>query len=117
MPKGHLGRSKEMNLLQLMDKTVEWGLDGLPIIGCDLENKDNGCLEAERDAAASRSLYLEYNFFRNEELDPRLTDRVEDGIRIAEKLGAGLATLSLDIRRPRPLFGNCFHPAVMRPQA
>jgi hypothetical protein len=34
-------RPKEMNLLQLMDKAVEWGLDGLHITGCDLETKDD----------------------------------------------------------------------------
>jgi sugar phosphate isomerase/epimerase len=107
-------RPKEMNLLQLMDKAVEWGLDGLHITGCDLETKDDTRLLEVKQAAASRNLYLEYNFSRNEEFDPRLTDRVEDGIRIAEKLGADLAKLSLDIRRPRPLYGSCFHPEVMR---
>jgi hypothetical protein len=107
-------RPKEMNLLQLMDKAVEWGLDGLHITGCDLETKDDTRLLEVKQAAASRNLYLEYNFSRNEEFDPRLTDRVEDGIGIAEKLGADLAKLSLDIRRPRPLYGSCFHPEVMR---
>ncbi len=34
--------------------------------------------------------------------------------RFAQKLGADLAKLSLDIRRPRPLYGSCFHPAVMK---
>jgi hypothetical protein len=33
-------RPKEMNLLQLMDKAVEWGLDGLHITGCD--SRDQG---------------------------------------------------------------------------
>ena len=33
-------RPKEMTLIQLMDKAVEWGLDGLHITGCDLETKD-----------------------------------------------------------------------------
>jgi sugar phosphate isomerase/epimerase len=73
-------RPKEMNLLQLMDKAVEWGLDGLHITGCDLETKDDTRLLEVKQAAASRNLYLEYNFSRNEEFDPRLTDRVEDGI-------------------------------------
>ena len=107
-------RPKAMNLLQLMDKAVEWGLDGLHITGCDLETKDDQRLEEVRAGAESRSLYLEYNFSRDEEFDPRLTDRIEDGIQIAEKLGADLAKLSLDIRRPRPLYGSCFHPDVMR---
>ncbi len=107
-------RPKEMDLIQLMDKAVEWGLDGLHITGCDLESKDDKRLKEVREAAEEHNLYLEYNFSLNEEFDSRLTDSVEDGIRIAEKLGADLGKISLDIRRPRPLYGSCFHPDVMR---
>lgn len=107
-------RPKAMTLIELMDRAVEWGLDGLHITGCDLETKDDARLDAVRQAALSRHLYLEYNFSRDEEFDPRLTDRIVDGIRIAHKLGADLAKLSLDVRRPRPLYGSCFHPHVMR---
>jgi len=96
------------------DKAVEWGLDGLHITGCDLESKDERRLKEVRAEAEARGLYLEYNFSLNEEFDPRLTDSVEDGIRIAEMLGADLGKISLDIRRPRPLYGSCFHPHVMR---
>ncbi|MCB2147665.1 MAG: sugar phosphate isomerase/epimerase [Deltaproteobacteria bacterium] len=107
-------RPKEMSLIELMDKAVEWGLDGLHITGCDLETKDDERLAQVKSAAQAHNLYLEYNFSRDEEFDPRLTDRIEDGIRIAQKLGADLAKLSLDIRRPRPLYGSCFHPTVMK---
>lgn len=107
-------RPKEMNLIQLMDKSVEWGLDGLHITGCDLESKDERRLKEVREEAEARGLYLEYNFSRDEEFDPRLNDSVENAIRIAETLGADLAKMSLDIRRPRPLYGSCFHPDVMR---
>ena len=107
-------RAKAMNLMQLMDKAVEWGLDGLHITGCDLESKDDRRLEEVRAVAEDHGLYLEYNFSLNEEFDPRLTDSIEDGIRIASLLGAENAKLSLDIRRPRPLFGSCFHPIVMK---
>ncbi|MFO7715210.1 sugar phosphate isomerase/epimerase family protein [Desulfosarcina sp.] len=106
-------RPKAMNLIQLMDKAVEWGLDGLHITGCDLETKDDGRLAQVKAAAQTRNLYLEYNFSRDEAFDPRLTDPIADGIRIAQKLGADLAKISLDIRRPRPLYGSCFHPTVM----
>lgn len=107
-------RAKAINLMQLMDKAVEWGLDGLHITGCDLESKSNHRLKEVRAAAEEHGLYLEYNFSLNEEFDPRLTDTIEDGIRIASLLGADNAKLSLDIRRPRPLFGSCFHPSVMK---
>ena len=107
-------RPKEMNLFQLMDKAVEWGLDGLHITGCDLETKDDDRLQEVNQAAKAHGLYLEYNYSRAEEFDARLTDTVEAGIVITHKLGADLAKLSLDIRRPRPLYGSCFHPKVMR---
>ena len=107
-------RPKEMNLLQLMDKAVEWGLDGLHITGCDLETKDDARLQEVNQAAKAHGLYLEYNYSRAEEFDGRLTDTVEEGVHITHKLGADLAKLSLDIRRPRPLYGSCFHPTVMR---
>lgn len=107
-------RPKEMNLMQLIEKAVEWGLDGLHITGCDLETKDDKRLKEVRAAAEDKGLYLEYNFSLNEEFDPRLTDSIEDGIHIAKMLGAEVAKISLDIRRPRPLYGSCFHPVVMR---
>lgn len=107
-------RPKEMNLIQLMDNAVKWGLDGLHITGCDLESKDDNRLREVKEAAETRGLYLEYNFSLDEEFDPRLTDTIAQGISITEKIGADLAKLSLDIRRPRPLYGSCFHPQVMR---
>jgi sugar phosphate isomerase/epimerase len=107
-------RPKEIDLFQLMDLAVEWGLDGLHITGCDLETKDDARLAAVKKAARDHGLYLEYNFSRNEEFDPRLTDTLEKGIDITHKIGADLAKLSLDVRRPRPLYGSCFHPQVMR---
>ncbi len=107
-------RPKIMNLMQLMDKAVEWGLDGLHITGCDLESKGDQRLKEVREAADARNLYLEYNFSLDEEFDPRLTNTIEEGVHIANKLGADLGKVSLDIRRPRPLYGSCFHPQVMR---
>ncbi len=107
-------RPKEFSLFELMDKSVSWGLNGLHLTGCDLENKDEKRLQQVREAAEERGLYLEYNFSLNEEFDPRLTDSLEKGIMIAAGLGSDVAKVSLDIRRPRPLYGSCFHPEVMR---
>ncbi|MBF0259334.1 MAG: sugar phosphate isomerase/epimerase [Desulfamplus sp.] len=107
-------RPKKMTLMQLMGKALEWGLDGLHITGCDLESKDDKRLKEVRAAAEDHGLYLEYNFSLNEEFDNRLTDTVTRGIHIARMLGADYGKVSLDIRRPRPLYGSCFHPVVMR---
>lgn len=106
-------RPKQFSLEELMDRAVDWGLDGLHLTGADLESKDDERLEEVREAAEERGLYLEYNFSRDEEFDPRLNDEVHEGIRIADTLGADLAKLSLDIRRPRPLYGSSFHPKVV----
>gem|GEM_PF-99952 len=110
-------RPKEFTLFELMDKAVEWKINGLHLTGCDLESKDTTRLKEVRQEAEKRGLYLEYNFSLNEEFDPRLTDSLEQGIDIACQLGSDIAKLSLDIRRPKPLYGSCFHPEVMRQMA
>jgi 3-oxoisoapionate decarboxylase len=110
-------RPKEFSLFELMDKAVDWKLNGLHLTGCDLESKDEKRLREVGEAAGERGLYLEYNFSLNEEFDPRLTDSFEDGILIASGLGSDIAKVSLDIRRPRPLYGSCFHPDVMKQMA
>lgn len=107
-------RPKEFSLIELMNRSTEWGLQGLHLTGCDLESKDERSLEVIKAAAEERNLYLEYNFSLNEEFDPRLNDTIKDGVLMASKLGAENAKVSLDIKRPRPLYGSCFHPLVMR---
>jgi hypothetical protein len=72
---------KEMTLLELMNHAVEWGIDGLHVSECDLETKDDDRLAEVREAAEARGLYLEYNFSRDDEFDPRLTDGIGDGVR------------------------------------
>jgi sugar phosphate isomerase/epimerase len=111
-------RPKEMNLLQLMDKAVEWGLDGLHITGCDLETKDDTRLLEVKQAAASRNLYLEYNFSTGRGVRPASHRQGRRRHRIAEKLGA-----DLDQAQPghppapstiRQLLPSGGHEAVMR---
>jgi hypothetical protein len=73
-------RPKEMNLLQLMDKAVEWGLDGLHITGCD--SRDQGrCAPAGGESRRPPPATSTWSTIvrRDEEFDPRLTDGVEDG--------------------------------------
>jgi sugar phosphate isomerase/epimerase len=102
-----------MDLIQLMDWAVENKIDGLHISACDLETKDDRRLEEVAAAAKERGLYLEYNCSMNEEFDTRLNETFESGVMMAHKLGAELAKFNLDIRRERPLYAGCFHPAVM----
>ena len=105
---------KSMSLMDLMDKAVEWGLDGLHITGADIETKDDARLLEVATAAKDRGLYLEYNCSLNEEFDTRLNETFESAVTIASKLEAELVKFSLDIRRERPLYGSCFQPQVMK---
>jgi len=105
---------KAFGLVELMDKSVEWGLDGLHLTGADLETKDDANLERVAAEAKKRNLYLEYNFSLNEESDPRINDTFANAAYVCHKLGADLAKVSMDIRREPPLYGSSMQPAVMR---
>lgn len=105
---------KVFGLIELMDKAVEWGLDGLHITPRDLERLDDAWLEEVATAAQKRGLYLELNFARDCECDKMINLTVEKAAYIAHKLGATIAKYSLDIRREGPLYGSCMQATVMR---
>jgi len=105
--------SKAMDIFQLMDFAVNQGLDGLHITAADCESTDEDRLKKIRHAAEKRSLYLEYNFSMDEEYDPRLTNTLEEGIAIAKVLGADIAKVSMDLKRPRPIGASRFHPEII----
>lgn len=105
---------KTMTLMQLMDNAVEWGLDGLHITNVDLETLDPAHLAEVKNAAEAHGLYLEYNVSFNAPSDPRVNSTVKDALLNAKAMGADLVKFSLDIERPHPLYGSCFHPDVMR---
>ncbi len=105
---------KSIDLWQLMDLAVEWELDGLDVTNVDLESLDPENLAKVKAAAEDHNLYLEYNCALNSMADPRINATVKDALLISKAIGADLAKFSLDIRRPRPIYGSCFHPDVMR---
>ena len=105
---------KSINLMQLMDLAVEWELDGLHITNVDLESLDPEYLTEVKAAAEAHGLYLEYNVSFNAPSDPRVNSTVKDALLNGKIMGADLVKFSLDIERPRPLYGTCFHPEVMR---
>jgi sugar phosphate isomerase/epimerase len=112
---GHeLSWPRAMDIFSLMDWAVEKGLDGLHITAVDCESTDKPRLLKIKDAAKDHGLYLEYNFSLDEEFDPRLTHTLDQGIMIADTLGADIAKISLDLRRPRPLCAGRHHPDIMR---
>jgi len=105
---------RTMDIFQLMDEAVSLGLDGLHITAADCESTEEDSLKKIRDSARERGLYLEYNFSLDEKWDPRLTNTLEEGIAIAQKLGADIGKVSMDLKRPRPLCASRHHPEVMR---
>jgi sugar phosphate isomerase/epimerase len=105
---------KTIGLAKLMDLAVEWGLDGLHVTNVDLETLESAHLSEVKATAESHSLYLEYNVSFNAPSDPRVNSTVTDALRNARIMGADLVKFSLDIERPRPIYGTCFHPYVMR---
>jgi sugar phosphate isomerase/epimerase len=105
---------KTISLTKLMDLAVEWNLDGLHITNVDLETLDSAHLSDVKATAEAHGLYLEYNVSFNAPSDPRVNSNVRDALRNANGMGADLVKISLDIERPRPLYGTRFHPDVMR---
>lgn len=104
---------KAIDLTKLMEMSAEWGLDGLHITNVDLESRDEKRLAEVKKAAESNGLYLEYNVSFDAPCDPRVNSTVKDALLTANAIGANLVKYSLDIKRPRPLYGTCMHPDVM----
>lgn len=105
---------KAIDLMKLMELAVEWGLDGLHITNVDLESREPERLDKVNAAAKANNLYLEYNVSFDAPCDPRVNSTVKDALLTANAIGADLVKYSLDIKRPRPLYGTCLHPDVMR---
>ena len=102
------------DIFGLMDEAKKLGLDGLHLTAADLGATDQEQLRDVRRAAEERGLYLEYNFSLDaSEYDDRLTHTMEEGIAIAESIGSDIGKISMDIRRPHPVCGSAFHPAVI----
>ena len=103
-----------IDLMKLMDLAVEWGLDGLHITNVDLVTVDPKRLAEVKAAAKAHDLYLEYNVSFNAPSDPRVNSTVKDALINGKAMGCDLVKFSLDIERPHPVYGTCFHPEVMR---
>lgn len=98
----------------LMDEAKKLGLDGLHLTAADLGRTDDAHLRDVRRAADERGLFLEYNFSLDASgYDDRLTNTMEEGIAIAEKIGSDIGKISMDVHRPHPVCGSKFHPDVV----
>lgn len=112
-----------MSLYELMDKAVEWELDGLQITKVDLlttaKEDPFGAenLKKVGQAAREHGLFLEFNASFQAGSDSRVNCRVNEALQMGHAMGAELVKFSLDIIRPRKLYGSCMHPDVMRQMA
>ncbi len=112
-----------MSLYELMDLAEKWELDGLQITKVDLlatgssDPFSTENLHKVAEAARQHGLFLEFNSSFQAGSDSRVNCRVAEALRIGHDLDAELVKFSLDILRPRELYGSCMHPAVMRQMA
>jgi sugar phosphate isomerase/epimerase len=84
------------------------------VTAADLGRTTEAHLRDVRRAAEERRLFLEYNFSLDASAyDDRLTNTMEQGIAIAEKIGSDIGKISMDIHRPHPVCGSAFHPEVI----
>ena len=112
-----------MTLYELMERAEKWELDGLQITKVDLLSTGDedpfGEENLKKVAAAAKKhgLFLEFNSSFQAGSDSRVNCTVEEALKIGHLLDAELVKFSLDIKRPRELYGSCMHPEVMRQMA
>lgn len=105
---------RQMSLFQVMDYVVELGLDGLHMEASALDQNDNDYLEKVKQYAAENNLYLEYNFaLKSGNYDSGVQHNIDEGVDIAHRIGAAVAKIGLNLKRPRPIAASEFHPEVM----
>ena len=108
-----------MSLYELMDLAEKWELDGLQITKVDLlatkaeDPFGDENLKKVAQAAKDHGLFLEFNSSFHAGSDSRVNCTVEEALHIGHMLDAELVKFSLDILRPRELYGSCMHPDVM----
>lgn len=105
---------RQLSLFQVMDYIVELGLDGLHMEASALDQNDNDYLEKVKQYAAGKNLYLEYNFaLKSGNYDSGVQHDIDEGVNIAHRIGADVAKIGLNLKRPRPIAASEFHPEVM----
>lgn len=108
-----------MSLYELMERAEQWKLDGLQITKVDLlttaESDPFGEANLRKVAEAARKhgLFLEFNSSFQAGSDSRVNCTVKEALQIGHWLDAELVKFSLDILRPRELYGSALHPQVM----
>ena len=105
-----------MNIYDTIDFAAEHLLDGLQITKVDLgtTNPTPEYLAEVRAYAEKKEIQLEFNASFNAGSDSRVNCTVEEALDIGHMLGSPLVKFSLDLKRPRILFGSCMHPEIVK---
>lgn len=105
---------RQMDIWQLMDYVSELGLEGIHLDDKAFDTLDTWHLHKVRKYALERNLYLEYNFaLPSNKYDASVQHEIEEGIDIAQAIGADVAKLGMNLSRPHPVAASKFHPEIM----
>ena len=105
---------RQMDIWQLMDYVSSLGLDGIHLDDKAFDATEASHFQNVREYARDRNLYLEYNFaMPSSKYDSSVQHEIEEGIRIAQSIGADVAKLGMNLSRPHPVAASKFHPEVM----
>lgn len=105
---------RQRTAVQLLDKIVDLGLDGVHLDDAVLESLEEPYLREVRAAAEERGLFLEYNF--SMDWDHRrigIQHDLGEALDTAHALGADIVKVGMDMVRPHPVSGSRFHPDVV----
>jgi sugar phosphate isomerase/epimerase len=110
--------SRQLTTVELLDLSVDLGIDGLHLDDGVLENLDPVYLREINAAAVERGLYLEYNFSMDMGgMGIGIQHDLDEAIATASALGADIVKVSMDLKRPRPVSASRFHPDVIEQMA
>lgn len=105
---------RQLSSFELLDRLVEWGLEGVHLDDGVLESLQPDFLRQVGAAAAERDLYVEYNFSMDfGGFGIGIQHNLDAAIDTAFHLGADVVKVSMDLCRPRPVAASRFHPDVV----
>ena len=105
---------RQLSLFEMMDYVRQLGLEGLHLDAKAFDQDTDAYFSKVRDYATAHGLYLEFNFaLKSEYYDSNVQLDIEEGITIARAIGADVAKIGMNLKRPRPVAASKFHPDVM----
>ena len=113
-PAGTAIQGKTMDVFGLLEYCrTELKLDGVHLTPLCLDAIDPGHMKEVGARARELGLFLEYNFSMDDPYVPQINLTPDQALDHCQALGADIAKVSLDVKRPRPLTANRHHPQVM----